>query len=235
MRRSPEETAAILDKVLAREIKMVRAAQKLKLGPKQVRRLVNRYLDDGLEGLEPRHRGRPNSGYSPEFKQHVIALIRDKYEDFGPTFASEKLNERDGIYVSREWLRLAMMEAGIWYDRAARQPRLHQLREPREQRGELVQIDGSHHKWFENRGPKCVVLVFIDDATSEIGHLEFAPSEDSLAYMSAAKKYFLKHVEGSGSNSNPPITRSNIRLFSSLIAIARAVALSGKISTPSLT
>lgn len=182
-----------MDKVLAREIKLARAAEKLGLGTKQVRRLARRYAADGLEGLKPRHRGRPGSGYTVEFRERVINLIESAYEDFGPTLASEKLKERNGIEVSKEWLRQTMMEAGIWFDRRAKAPRIHQLREPCERRGELVQIDGSHHRWFEDRGPKCVLLVFIDDATSEIGHLEFAPSEDSLAYMSATKEYLRKH------------------------------------------
>lgn len=193
MPRSLEDTAAVLEKVLAREIKLVRAAEQLGIGPKQVRRLARRYASDGLEGLKSRRRGRLGSGHSDDFRREVLVLVKSKYAGFGPTLASEKLKERDGIHVSREWLRLAMMEAGLWRDRRARQPRIHQLRDPCERRGELVQIDGSHHQWFENRGPKCVLLVFIDDATSEVGHLKFVPCEDSLSYMSATREYVKKH------------------------------------------
>lgn len=194
MHRSPERTAAILDLVVAGELKIVQAATKLDLGRKQVSRVLRRYLEDGLEGLMPRNFGRRAvNGHSGEFAQRVVDIVRRKYADFGPTLAAEKLKERDGIEVSREWLRLAMIKAGIWKDRVAKQRRVHQLREPCERRGELVQIDGSHHKWFEERGPKCALLVFIDDATSELGHLEFAPSESAFAYMSATKSYLLKN------------------------------------------
>lgn len=193
MRRSLEETAAVLEKVLAKEIKVTIAARRLSLSAKQTGRLAKRYAKDGIEGLKPRHRGRPGSRYSEDFNARVVALVTEKYEDFGPTLASEKLAERDGIQIPRETLRLLMIKHGIWLDRHARAPRIHQLRDPCERRGELVQIDGSHHRWFEDRGPKCVLLVFIDDATSEIGHLEFARSEDALAYMSATKQYIRKH------------------------------------------
>lgn len=193
MRCSLEETAAVLERVLTRELKIGRAARQLGLGPKQTRRLLQRYLDDGLDGLRSRRKGRPDCGFSREFKERVIGLIRTQYADFGPTFAAEKLEEREGIKVSREWLRVTMMEAGIWLDKVTRRPKLHQLREPCERKGELVQIDGSHHRWFEDRGAKCALLVFIDDATSEIGHLQFAASEDAMAYMSATKAYISKH------------------------------------------
>src|SRR5690348_1862537 len=120
MHCSLEETVEVLERVESRELKIGRAARRLGLSPKQTRRLLKRFLDDGVDGLKPRHKGRPGSGFPPEFKARVIGLIRSKYPDFGPTFAAEKLEERDGIKVSREWLRMAMMEAGIWQDRIAR-------------------------------------------------------------------------------------------------------------------
>ncbi|BCI69700.1 hypothetical protein SPKIRA_05300 [Sphingomonas paucimobilis] len=96
--------------------------------------------------------------------------MREQYNGFGPTLAREYLAERHGIRVSCETLRQMMMAAGLWKDRAARRPRPHQPRYRRDCRGELIQVDGSKHWWFEDRGPQCTLLVYIDDATSELMH-----------------------------------------------------------------
>ena len=109
--------------------------------------------------------------------------------DFGPTLAGEKLVERHQIAVSKETLRHWMTEAGIWTSRRERKRRLHQPRGRRDCLGELVQIDGSHHWWFEDRGPKCALLVFIDDATGKLLHLRFAASENTFDYFRATKAY----------------------------------------------
>jgi hypothetical protein len=108
--------------------------------------------------------------------ERAVDLVRAHYSDFGPTLASEKLAERHEIIVDRETLRKAMMEAGLWRAK----PRKSAYHPPRERRpcfGELVQIDGSPHAWFEDRGPKCTLLVFIDDATSALVGLRFARTE----------------------------------------------------------
>jgi hypothetical protein len=101
-------------------------------------------------------------------RDFAIELIREHYSDFGPTLAREKLIERHQIAVSKETLREWMTEAGIWTSRRECKSQLHQPRGRRDCLGELVQIDGSHHWWFENRGPKCALLVFIDDATGRL-------------------------------------------------------------------
>jgi transposase len=191
--QSPEFRASILELLDAGEIKLKQAAQRLSLHPRQVRRLREKFANEGLAGLHSKRKGRPGSGYSAELRDQVIQLIRYHYHDFGPTFASEKLAAHHGIKVSSEWLRKVMISAGIWQDRVDRQPRVHQLRKPCERRGEIIQIDGSHHRWFEDRGPKCALLVFIDDATSELLHLEFAPSESTMAYMKATQTFIMKH------------------------------------------
>ncbi len=135
-----------------------------------------------------RKRGRPsNRRYSDAFRPEVVALVREHYADFGPTLAREYLAERHGLGLSCETLRQIMMEAGLWKDRAARRPRPYQPRYRRDCRGELVQVDGSKHWWFEDRGPQCTLLVFIDDATSELMHLEMVESESTFSYMRATR------------------------------------------------
>ena len=96
-----------------------------------------------------------------------MTLVKENYIDFGPTFAAEKLAEDHGLKVSRETLRKLMQDAGIWLSRKQRRT-FHQPRLRRECYGELIQIDGSDHRWFEDRGPACTLLVFIDDATSTL-------------------------------------------------------------------
>src|ERR1700761_1619566 len=112
--------------------------------------------------------------------------IRQWYWDFGPTLAAEKLHEDHGVVVGRETLRQWMIADGLWRDRKQRK-RIHRLR--RECVGELVQVDGSEHWWFEDRGPQCTLLVFVDDATSRLMHLQFIESESTFAYFHAARAY----------------------------------------------
>jgi hypothetical protein len=118
--------------------------------------------------------------------------VRERYADFGPTFAAEKLAERYDLRVSRETLRSWMRQAGIWMSRAERK-RIQQPRYRREHVGELVQIDGSEHRWFEDRAAACTLLVFVDDATSRLMELRFVASESTFAYFEALKAYLRRH------------------------------------------
>jgi hypothetical protein len=111
------------------------------------------------------------------------------YWDFGPTLAAEKLREVHGITRGRETLRLWMIEAGLWRDRKQRRKRVHHPRNRRDCVGELVQVDGCEHWWFEDRGPQCTLLVFIDDATGRLMHLQFVESESTFAYFHATRAY----------------------------------------------
>ncbi|AXJ96446.1 ISNCY family transposase [Sphingomonas sp. FARSPH] len=117
------------------------------------------------------------------------AYVRDHYPDFGPTLAAEKLLEQHGEKVGVTTLSRWMKEAGLWIDRRSRRPRIFSPREPRECRGELIQVDGSYHRWFEKRGDECCLIVFIDDATSELMYLQFVEHETSYNYMSGLKIY----------------------------------------------
>src|SRR5258708_1841034 len=161
--------------------------------PRQTYRLLRRYRDGGASAIANQRRGRPSNNRLPDVvRDHAIALVRELYADFGPTFAAEKLAERHDLKVSRETLRSWMRQAGIWMSRAERK-RIQQPRHRREHIGELVQIDGSEHRWFEERAASCTVLVFVDDATSRLMELRFVASESTFSYFEALKAYLRRH------------------------------------------
>jgi len=147
------------------------AAQLLGLERRQVYRLLKAYRAEGAAGLISKRRGCPSNRRKPEeLRTEVLAIIRERYWDFGPTLAAEKLREVHDITLGRETLRRWLIEAGIWADRQQRRKQVHQPRHRRECVGELVQVDGCEHWWFEDRGPQCTLLVFVDDATSRLMH-----------------------------------------------------------------
>ncbi len=180
----------LIQKIRDERLTVVEAAERLDLSRSQVHRLLQAYDRDGPAGLVSRKRSRPsNRRHSEEFRNAALDLIRERYLDFGPTLAREKLIELHRISVAKETLRQWMTEAGIWISRRERKKRVFQPRGRRDCFGELVQIDGSHHWWFENRGPKCALLVYIDDATGKLLHLRFAGSENTFDYLHATKAY----------------------------------------------
>lgn len=173
-----------------RRLTSTAAGQLLGLERRQVFRLLKGYRSEGPAGLISKRRGRlSNRRKSAAFRRAVLAIIREWYWDFGPTLAAEKLREVHGITLGRETLRLWMIEAGLWLDRKQRRKGVHQPRYRRDCVGELVQVDGCEHWWFEDRGPQCTLLVFIDDATSRLMHLRFVESESTFAYFHAARAY----------------------------------------------
>src|SRR5256886_17320238 len=166
------------------------AAQLLGLERRQVFRLLKAYRSQGATGLISKRRGCPSNRRKPvELRDKALAIIRERYGDFGPTLAAEKLREVHGIALGRETLRLWLIAAGIWADRKQRRKRVHQPRHRRECDGGLVQIDGCEHWWFEDRGPQCTLPVSIDHATSRLMHLQFVESESTFAYFHAARAY----------------------------------------------
>src|SRR5271170_6310599 len=132
------------------------AGQLLGLERRQVFRLLKAYRIEGPTGLISKRRGRSSNRRKPEaLRRAVLTIIRQWYWDFGPTLAAEKLREAHGITVGRETLRQWMVADGLWLDRRQRRKRVHQPRSRRDCVGELVQVDGSEHWWFEDRGPQC--------------------------------------------------------------------------------
>ncbi len=180
----------IVQQLEKRQITQKVAASQLQLTVRQVKRLVRRYKDNGAEGLISQHRGKiANNRISDNVKNKALELIRTSYLDFSPTFAHEKLTECHQLSFSVETLRRWMIDAEIWQSKAVKKARIHSSRPRRSQRGELIQIDGSPHAWFEERGESCTLIVFIDDATSDLVGLHFAPTETTKAYMETLANY----------------------------------------------
>ena len=188
------ERLEIIQLVLTKRLSVTRAAERVGVGRQRMSQLVNAYRRDGAVALASGKRSKPaNNKYPDELRARCCNLVRQYYADFGPTLAAEYLEERHDIVVSRETLRKWMVDDGIWTTRAARRKAVQQRRQRRDCRGELVQLDGSQHDWFEGRGPKCTLLVYIDDATSELLHLEFVQSESTFALMAATRNYVEQH------------------------------------------
>jgi transposase len=183
----------ILSKVTAGRMTVVSAAHVLDLSERQVRRLLERIRTGGAASIRHKAIGRPsNNRISDGVRDYAMTLVRERYADFGPTLTTEKLAERDGLRVSRETVRGWMSEAGLWLSRKQRRT-FHQPRLRREACGELVQIDGSEHRWFEDRGPPCSLLVFVDDATGRLMQLRFVRSESAFTYFEALELYLHRH------------------------------------------
>jgi len=170
------------------------AAQRLGVSVRQVKRLKRSYGLEGVVGLVSKRRGRAsNNQIHEEALAKAMRLIGAHYADFGPTFATEKLAEQHAISLSVETVRKNMIREGYWKPRRGVTIRNHPLRDRRARRGELIQIDGSPHDWFEGRSPSCTLLVFIDDATSELMELQFVDTETTLGYMAALERHIQRH------------------------------------------
>jgi hypothetical protein len=183
----------VLSKVIDGRTTIVSAARVLALSERQVRRLLERIRTACAASIRHKAIGRPsNNRINDGVRDYAVAIIRERYADFGPTLAAEKLAEHDGLAVSRETLRQWMSDAGLWLSRQQRRS-FHQPHLRREAYGELVQIDGSEHRWFEDRGPACSLLVFIDDATGKLMQLRFVRSESAFTYFEALELYLRAH------------------------------------------
>ena len=169
------------------------AANMLDLTRRQIFRLLKRYRRDGASAIRHQSRGlAPNNLIHKAKRDYALSLIKEHYPDFGPTLAAEMLAEHHSLKISRETLRKWMVEDGLWLSRKQRRT-FHQPRLRRECFGELIQIDGSDHRWFEDRSKPCTLLVFIDDATSRLMELRFVKSESTFSYFEALESYLLKH------------------------------------------
>ena len=176
--------AQILGLVDELKISQKEAAERLNVTPRQLRRLIERYHAEGLPGLISKKRGHASNRRLDEAtKATVIELIGTHYRDFGPTLAAEKLTEKHNLTLSVETVRQLMIAADYWHPKKGSKICTHPMRERRGQWGELIQIDGSPHDWFEGRSENCTLLVFIDDATGKLTQLRFVKTETTLAYL----------------------------------------------------
>ena len=181
----------VMQRLKDKRLTQKEAARMLGISARQVKRLWQAYRKKGAKGLTSQRRGKPsNNRLDVGITQKALDLIKEKYEDFGPTLAHEKLIEVHKLQLSRESVRQLMIAESIWKPKRAKQPPAHQMRDRRACFGELVQIDGSDHAWFEGRGPRCTLLVFIDDATGQLLELWFVPHESFFGYCEAARHYF---------------------------------------------
>lgn len=178
----------IMQRLKSKRLKQREASQILGISVRQVKRLYRAFQKSGAKGLVSQKRGKAsNHRLSEEVVQQARDLIYAKYADFGPTLAHEKLVEVHKLRISDESVRQLMIGEGLWKAKRARRVEVHQMRERRACFGELVQIDGSDHDWFEGRGPRCTLLVYIDDATGQILELWFVEHESFFGYAQATR------------------------------------------------
>jgi hypothetical protein len=186
--------ADIFSKISQKKITQKKAAEILGLSERHVNRLYTEFRKTGIVSLVSQQRGKPSNHQLPKgLKARISELITiELYKGFGPTFMCEKLEALHGIKVSAETTRQLMIQNGVWERHKKKRPVIHQQRERRARRGELVQVDGSPHPWFEDRGDSCALITFVDDATGQT-YGKFFESETTRAYMVTARAYFQKY------------------------------------------
>lgn len=187
------ERAGVIAEVAAGRTRQARAAETLGLSCRQVKRLVRAWRAEGAAGLRSKRRGRPSNRRYPEtLRKRVRALEFERYEGFGPTLLGEYLAREHAITVSTETLRQWLIQAGRWKTRAERRT-VHRARSRRPRLGELVQVDGSPHDWFEGRGPRCTMIVFIGDATSRVLYARMVPAETTQTYFDGVAAHLAQY------------------------------------------
>ncbi|GBE03806.1 integrase core domain protein [bacterium BMS3Abin09] len=182
----------LVQEAIAKQVTQKTAAELMELSERQVRRLVNAVRKDGERGLVHGSRGKPsNNRISKDVRAKAISAYKGSYMGFGPTLASEKLRERERITVSEETMRKWLLEEGLWEKKRRRSPH-RRYRERKECFGEMVQMDGSHHDWLEGRGPKLVLMGYIDDATGNVFG-KFHDYEGTVPAMDSFRSYTKKY------------------------------------------
>ena len=189
------ERISIMDDLINKRVKQKHASLVLGVSVRQVRRLLKRYRAEGAFGLVHKGRGKiSNRAILSSEKERTAKIIAEKYPDFGPTLAHEKLAQNHKINFSDETIRQIMISQNLWLPDKRRIDDVHPYRERRACFGELVQLDGSFHPWFEDRAIPCSLIAFIDDATSQIVHGKFVRYEGTFPLFGAAGEYF--HIYG---------------------------------------
>jgi transposase len=175
------------------------AAEVLGVSVRQVKRLLRAYRREGAAGLVSKRRGKPSHHQlDAETVRAALDLLKGRYADFGPTLAHEKLVELHGMELCLGSVRKIMIEEGIWKAKRARKLDVHPMRERRACYGELEQMDGTDHEWFEGRAERCTLLVMIDDATGQLGALSFVSEESFFGYCGLLRQYLAAHGRPAG-------------------------------------
>jgi Helix-turn-helix domain len=192
MSRRETKRLHIIHQALDKRITQEKAAEIVGLSSRQLRRMIKRVREEGDDGISHRSRGRASNRRFPQkVKDKVLKLYQKEYGDFGPTFASEKLLDVHKIKLSDETRRLWLSEGSIPYEK--RKGRKHRKwRERKPHFGEMVQMDGSHHDWFEGRGAECVLMGYIDDATGTVSG-RFYDYEGTMPAMDSFKRYIKRY------------------------------------------
>jgi transposase len=189
----------VMERLQEKRMKQQTAAEILGVSIRQVKRLLRAYRREGAAGLVSKQRGKPSHHQlERETERAAIDLLKGRYADFGPTLAHEKLVEKHGMKLCLGSVRRIMIEEGLWKAKRARKLEVHAMRERRACFGELEQMDGTDHDWFEGRSERCTLLVMIDDATGQLGALLFVPEESFFGYCALLRQYLAAHGRPAG-------------------------------------
>lgn len=185
---------ALMQQIESQKITIKEASHVLGISYRQARRIWSRYQIEGPKGLISKRKGKSsNHQMACGVKEKAMALVKEKYADYGPTLAKEKLQEKHSLILSKETLRKLMIQEGLWKAKKENKRKVHPRRTRRSRVGELVQIDGSYHEWFEDRAEKCCLLVCVDDATSQIMKMRFCETETTDNYFNTVRDYLNQH------------------------------------------
>ncbi len=189
----------VMERLVEKRMGQRLAAEVIGVSVRQVKRLLRAYRREGAAGLVSQQRGKPSHHQlDGETERRVIDLLKGRYADFGPTLAHEKIVELEGMEISLGSVRKIMIEEGIWKAKRVRKEEAHPMRERRACYGELEQMDGTDHDWFEGRSERCTLLVMIDDATGQLGALSFVPEESFFGYCELLRQYLGAHGRPAG-------------------------------------
>lgn len=171
------------------------ASIELGLSLSQIKKIRKRYRLEGPEGLISKHLGKVSPNRTdPKIKSEILEILKsEEYEGFGPTFARDKIEERQRYCLSAETIRNWMLKEGLWIPKRKKKSKIYQRRQRRGKFGDLVQGDGSRHAWFEDRGPECTMVIYVDDATSTITAAKFVPAEKTESYQQILEKHLSKY------------------------------------------
>jgi transposase len=179
----------VIHKVMEKRLTQVKAAEMLDLSDRQIRRIIGKIEEEGDSAIVHGNRSKESPFRLPKERvEKIMSIIEKKYYDFGPTFAAEKLLECEKVRISKEKLRQLMIAYEVDYPRRKKRGRIHQWRERKHCRGEMIQMDGSDHDWLEGRGPRLVLMGYIDDASSEVFG-RFYSYEGTFPAMDSFKRY----------------------------------------------
>jgi len=226
------ERLSIMKQLKSKKLKQKEASEQLDLSLRQTQRLIKSYRQEGAQGLISKRRGKPNMRRIDQGKRlKIVTTIKEKYPDFGPTFATEKLREKENLLISRETVRKLMIEEGLWKAQKKKEKKVYQRRARRSREGELVQADGSYHDWFEERAPRCCLIQFVDDATSKILYAKFCEWESKNNYFVCLEGYLNKHGKPQGlyvdKHSVFRVTREEIKKGKGVTAFHKALKTLG--------